>query len=300
MTNQKRLLIALVITVVIMLAEFFGGYLANSLALISDAGHMLTDSMVLVFSLLAALVARRAADKERTFGYYRVEILSALLNGTLLICLSGYIFYQAFSRFTSPEPVNSTLMMVVAVIGLIANLASALILADSGHNLNVRGALLHVISDALSSVAVVGGGLVIAFTGWLFVDPLLGILIACVVLYGAIRLVIDSVNILLESAPKGVDPHVVAKAIRRVKGIKGLHDLHIWTISSGLNAISAHLELEPKAVKKAPQIIHEVEHMLKDKYEISHSTFQTECQSCGNDLFCVMERSEGGAGHHHH
>ncbi|MFA5183474.1 MAG: cation diffusion facilitator family transporter, partial [Syntrophales bacterium] len=174
MTNQKRLMIALGITVVIMLAEFIGGYLANSLALISDAGHMLTDSMVLVFSLLAAFVAKRAADKERTFGYYRVEILSALLNGTLLIGLSGYIFYQAIGRFTAPEPVNSTLMMVVAAIGLVANLASALILSGSGHNLNVRGALLHVISDALSSVAVVGGGLVIAFTGWLFIDPLLG------------------------------------------------------------------------------------------------------------------------------
>ncbi|MFH1390499.1 MAG: cation diffusion facilitator family transporter [Candidatus Margulisiibacteriota bacterium] len=298
MNNSRKLMIALIITLTIMVAEFVGGYFANSLALISDAGHMLTDALVLLFSLLAAFLALRPADKERTFGYHRVEILSAFFNGTLLILLAGYIFYQAIGRFANPEPVNSALMMIVAVIGLVANIVSAFILAGSHQNLNVRGALLHVISDALSSVVVVAGGVVIAFTGWSLVDPVLGIAIALVVLYGAIRLVFDAVNILLEGAPKGIDPHAVADDIKRIKGIKGLHDLHVWTISSGLNAISAHLEIEPKLAKKAPWIIHEVEHLLKDKYAIGHSTFQTECQSCGDDLFCVMERGEAG-GHHH-
>ncbi|OGC11622.1 hypothetical protein A3K48_03865 [candidate division WOR-1 bacterium RIFOXYA12_FULL_52_29] len=300
MKNPERLTIALAITLTIMAVEFIGGYLANSLALVSDAGHMLTDALVLIFSLLAAFLALRPADKEKTFGYHRVEILAAFANGTLLIFLAWFIFYQAFGRFARPEPVNSGLMMVVALIGLAANIISALVLAGSRQNLNVRGALLHVISDALSSVAVIGGGLAIAFTGWYLVDPVLGIAIALVVLYGAIKLVLEAVNILLEGSPKGVDPRKVAADIRRVKGIKGLHDLHIWTITSGMNAISAHIELEPKAAKKAPRIIHEVEHLLRDNYAIGHSTFQTECQSCGDELFCVMERSEGGAGYHHH
>lgn len=294
MNNQKRSLIAaLVVIFLIFFVELFGGFASNSLALISDAGHMLTDSMALLLALLATIFAAQPATKERSYGFYRLEILSALFNGSLLTLISVFIFYQAFQRFFHPSEVQSGLMLMIATIGLLANVGAAVILVrGSRENLNVQGAFLHVLSDMAASVGVIIGGVIIHFTRWNFVDPIIGILIAILILRGALRLVSDSVNILLEAAPKGVPMEEVASTIKRVKGVRGLHDLHVWTITSGLNAISAHVVIKDSEAERASQILREINEVLKSKFAISHATFQTECLSCPEGLICHIEPTE--------
>ena len=291
---------ALLLTAVVFVAELVGGFLSNSLALLSDAGHMLTDSMALTLALLATIFASRPATKERTFGFYRLEILSSLFNGAVLTLIAGYIFFQAYERLIHPAPVWSGLMLTIATIGLLANLGSAVILAGgSKENLNLRGAFLHVISDLVSSIAVIIGGLVIQLTRWYYIDPILGILISLLILRGALRLVFDSVNILLEAAPQGVDTEEVTRTICSFDGVEDIHDLHVWSITSGINAISAHIVIEEDAVGKTSEILKKIRDMLKEKFNISHATFQTECEACPEDLFCHMEPGERPHGHQH-
>ncbi|MDD4179349.1 MAG: cation diffusion facilitator family transporter [Candidatus Margulisbacteria bacterium] len=301
MDNKKTLLIALLIIVIVFCVELAGGFVSNSLALLSDAGHMLTDTMALALALTATIFAARPASKQKTFGFYRLEILSALFNGVLLTLISLYIFYQAYERFLQPSVVQSSIMLVVAVIGLLANVAAALILSKgSGDNLNVRGAFLHVISDLASSVGVIIGGLLIYLFGWNLVDPILGIMIGLLILRGALLLVFDSVNILLEAAPKGINTLEVAKTVMRVPGVKDLHDLHIWTISSGINAISAHVIIKDDAAERAAAILKEICALMDEKYRIKHCTFQTECDSCPEGLICHIEPGEKDEHEHHH
>jgi cobalt-zinc-cadmium efflux system protein len=297
MGNRKDLTIALVITFGIFILELVGGLFSNSLALLSDSGHVLTDTLSLTLALLATVFAARPAGGKMTFGSYRFEILSALFNGSLLTLISLFIFYESYQRFFHPAPVQTGLMMGVAIIGLLGNIVSAAVLSSSSKdNLNVKGAYLHVLSDAGASVGVILGGAVMFFTGWTFIDPILGILIALLILKGAFDLVAQSVYILLESAPVAVEE--VAEAIRAVKGVADLHDLHIWTISSGLNSLSAHVKIVDSETDRASEIIREINHGLKDKFQIAHSTIQTECESCPEGLFCRMERKEHH-GHHH-
>jgi cobalt-zinc-cadmium efflux system protein len=298
--NQKRLIAALAITLVIFLAELIGGFISNSLALLSDAGHMLTDTMALVLALLAAAFAARPATKKSTFGFYRLEILSSLFNGSILTLIALFIFYQAYQRFIHPVQVSSGLMLIVATIGLFGNIGSALILASrSRENLNLRGAFLHVVSDLLSSVGVIVGGLIILFTRWYFIDPLLGILIGIMILRGALMLVYDSANILLEAAPEGIDIDEVTKVICSFDGVEDIHDLHVWSITSGINALSVHIVIEEGAVNTTSDILKKIRQMLKTKFNISHATFQTECEACPEDLFCHIERREESHGRQH-
>ena len=200
--GRKDLLIALSITLLMMIAEVIGGLLSNSLALLSDAGHMLTDNLALLLSFFAMKFATMPATEKRTFGFYRLEILAALINGIILALISLYIIYEAYLRLINPQPVEGTLMLIVASIGLIANIIGAFILVKHSHaNLNIRGAYLHILGDALSSIGVVIGGVIILFSGWYLIDPLLSILISLVIIYGAWVLVKESVSILLESVP---------------------------------------------------------------------------------------------------
>jgi len=294
-------LAALLIIILIFLVELVGGFAANSLALLSDAGHMLTDAMALVLALLATIFAARPATEKRTYGFYRLEILSALFNGALLTLISLYIFYEAYQRFLHPSPVQSGVMLMVATIGLLANVGAAVILVGSSkENLNVRAAFLHVLSDLGSSVGVIIGGVIIKFTSWYYVDPMLGVLIGLLILRGAVMLVSDSANILLEAVPKGIDMEEVAGTIKKVKGVKDIHDLHIWTITSGMNAISAHILIEDSEAESAPVILKKINELLNSKYNISHATFQTECVSCPEGLICRIEPGEGeDYGHRH-
>jgi cobalt-zinc-cadmium efflux system protein len=283
--GRRGLLIALSITVLMMVAELAGGLLSNSLALLSDAGHMLTDNLALLLSFFAMKFAAMPATDRRTFGFYRIEILAALINGVILVLISIYIIYEAYLRILDPQPVQGTLMLVVAIIGLVANIIGAMVLARHSHaNLNIRGAYLHIIGDALSSVGVVAGGIVILLTGWYLIDPILSILISFVIMYGAWALVKESVSILLESVPSHVDIDIVAAEIGRLAGVREAYHIHAWTITSGVHAMSAHVIIDDQLVSRSRDLLDEIRALLADKFKILHSTIQLECERCDINL----------------
>lgn len=264
-----------------MLVEFAGGLLSGSLALLSDAAHMLTDSGALALALFALWFSRKPATQNKTFGFYRLEILAALLNGSFLIFIAGFIFYEAVQRSINAAPVKGPLMLLVAAIGLAANLAGAYILSKGGReNLNVKAAFWHIVSDALSSVGVLIGALIIIFTGFVYVDPVIGVLIAILVLRGAWSIVRESVDILLEATPKDVNFEEVITLLKGVKGVNGVHDLHIWTITSGMRAMSAHILIDDTLISKCGDVSKELKDILKKEFHINHATFEFECENC--------------------
>lgn len=289
--NRKALLIAIAVTGAIMVVEIVGGFLANSLALLSDAGHMLTDVSSLILSLIALQLAARPSSPTRTYGFYRMEILAALINGATLILISAFIFYEAYHRLKAAEAVDSLTMLGVAAIGLVANgIAAWAMLPSSKENLNIRGAYLHILGDLLSSVGVLLGGLLIYFTDWYWVDPVLSVGICIVILRGAVLLVKESVNILLEAVPKDVDLNDVQRALRTLPGVKDTHHVHLWTISSGIYALSAHLLIDNLMMSETGKIIQEVNRLLLRKFKISHTTLQLECENCQEGFHCAMDR----------
>jgi cobalt-zinc-cadmium efflux system protein len=289
--NRKALLIAIAVTGAIMVVEIVGGFLANSLALLSDAGHMLTDVSSLILSLIALQLAARPSSAKRTYGFYRMEILAAFVNGATLMIISALIFYEAYHRLKSAEAVDSLTMLGVAAIGLVANgIAAWAMLPSSKENLNIRGAYLHILGDLLSSVGVLVGGAAIYFTGWYWIDPVLSVGICIVILRGAVQLVKESVNILLEAVPKEVDLNEVQRALQTLPGVKGTHHVHLWTISSGIYALSAHLLIDNLLMSETGKIIQEVNRLLLNKFRISHTTLQLECENCTEGFYCTMDR----------
>lgn len=295
--SLKGLKWTLFLTAVLMLVEFIGGWLSGSLALVSDAGHMLTDVLALGLSLMAIRFAITPANAKKTYGFYRLEILAALANGVTLILLSGYIFYEAWQRFSSPTEIKSGLMIVVALAGLVVNIAGFFILRSSSkENLNVRGAFLHVVGDLLSSVAVVIGGLIIRFTGWLLIDPVLSVLIGLVILKGAYSLMKESVDILLEAAPAGIESSEIEKALSGINGIKTLHHLHVWSLSSGIHALSAHVQIDDQMTSQSDVLLAEIQGLLEHKFGILHTTIQFECAEC-NGVNCHITEMKNSHGH---
>ena len=288
--NQKRLLIALSITALMTVVEVIGGILSNSLALLGDAAHMFTDTLALGLSLFAIRLAQRPADETKTYGYLRAEILAALANGTVLLLISAYIFYEAYQRFLEPPDVEGGLMLGVAVIGLIANLIGISILhTGSRHNLNVKGAFLHMMGDALSSLGVIAAGIIILVTDWGYADPIISVLIGLLILKGASGLVLESVHILLEAVPKHLDMDQIGNKIRNIEGVKDVHDVHLWTITSGVYAMSAHLLIEDQLVSDCTGIVDRVNETLKQDFGIGHTTFQLECNECTSSPVCQIE-----------
>ena len=280
-TGARALGVAAALTGGMMLAEFVGGWWANSLALISDAGHMLTDVGALLVSLAALKMAATPPDAKRTFGLQRAEILAALFNGVTLLALSAYIVYEAVPRLFHPEPIQSGIMMAVAAVGLIVNVAGFFLLrTHSKENLNIRGALLHVLGDLLSSVAVLVGGLFVWWQGWNWLDPLLSLLIAVVILQGAVRVTREALGILLEFAPAHVKSAEVEQLILAQPGVLGMHHLHIWSISSQRHALSAHLLVGDRPMSENDSLLDELRHALQDRFSIGHATFQLEHQPC--------------------
>jgi cobalt-zinc-cadmium efflux system protein len=242
---------ALWISVVVLVAEAVGGWAANSLALLADAGHMLADVAALGLALLMARLARRPATPEKTYGYLRLEILAALANGAVLFVIVGGIAWESVQRFRSAQAINPTLLLVVATIGLIANAAALRVLhAGHGHSLNVRGAYLHVLGDLLGSVGAVAAGGIILATGWTIADPIVSLLISLLILGGAWRLVKDSVDVLLEAVPRHIALPDVAREIASVPGVASVHDLHVWTLTSGVVAMSGHAVVADPAVNQ--------------------------------------------------
>jgi len=287
--GRRDLLIALSITVLMMVAEVIGGLLSNSLALLSDAGHMLTDNLALLLSFFAMKFATMPATERKTFGFFRLEILAALVNGIVLVLISLYIMYHAYIRMVNPQPVQGKLMLIIAVIGLIANVIGALVLFKHSHaNLNIRGAYLHIVGDALSSIGVVIGGVIILYTGWYLIDPILSFLISLVIIYGAWALVKESVNVLLESVPSHINIESVAAEIATVRGVREAYHIHVWTISSGVYALSAHVLIDDQPVSGSRDIINEIRALLSKKFNVLHSTIQLECDRCDMSPMCSL------------
>ena len=279
-SNEKSLRWALLLTTTFLVAEVIGGLLSGSLALISDAAHMFTDAAALAIALIAIRIGKRPADSRRTFGYYRFEILAAAFNAVLLFFVAIYIVIEAYRRFMSPPEIHSTAMLTIAIIGLGVNLLSMRLLAGGkDESLNVKGAYLEVWSDMLGSVGVIAGALVIHFTGWTWVDSLIAVGIGLWVLPRTWRLLRESTNVLLEGVPEGVVLDMVDQAIRAVPGVSNLHDLHIWSISSGKTSLTAHVvtggdNVDPYDVTQA------ICSMLAERFQIHHSTIQAEVEEC--------------------
>ena len=272
---RRRLAVVLGLTAVFMVAEVVGGLLAGSLALLADAAHMLSDSLSLGLALLAAWAAQRPSTSQRTFGYKRAEILAALVNGIALVAISIFIFVEAGRRLGDPPEVDGGLMLGVAVAGLAVNAIGAMILARSAHdNLNVSAALRHVIADLLGSVGVIVAAIVLLTTGWKHADPLVGIVIGALVLASAWPILRDSGRILLEATPKGIDAGDLGRRMRAQPGIVEVHDLHVWTITSGFPALAAHVLVATDDDCHARR--RELERLLEREFGITHTTLQVD------------------------
>lgn len=275
--HKSKLTWILVLTVTYMVAEVIGGILSGSLALVADAGHMAIDSLAVVLSLFAAWIAHKPATDQKTYGYYRAEILAALLNGSTLIAISFWIFYEAWNRLNSPHEVQGEIMGMIALGGLIVNLISLLMLhRGHSHSLNVRGIWLHLLTDTLGSVSAIVASFLVWKFGWVNADPIISIAIAVLILFGSWKLVSDCVNVLLEGVPKELQLMEVRKSIEGVKGVKSIHDLHVWTVTSGVNSLSAHVRLE-KGFKHA-DILQAVTEVIAKRFGIHHTTIQIETE----------------------
>ena len=273
--NKRRLAFTLVLAAGYMVAAVVGGLMTNSLALLADAGHMLSDVAALALSFFAVWIADRPAPPHRTYGYYRAEILAALANGAALVAVSIYILVEAFQRMWEPPDVQAPLMLWIACGGLLINLAGLWMLhGGRDENLNIRGAWLHVLSDTLGSVGVIlAAGLIWAF-GWYWSDPVASLIIGLLVIYSSWRLLAEATAVLMESAPRGIDVDEVRDAVVAMDGVKGIHDLHIWTIASGLDSLSAHVVSDDG--QSHPDFLTRLRTMLHDRFGIDHITIQIE------------------------
>ena len=278
---QGKFRFAILLTTFVFGVELVGGILSNSLALLSDAAHVFSDSLSLIMSWLAIYLSTRPATSSRTYGYHRTEVFAAFINGVSLIAISGWIFYEAVQRFIEPEPVKSKEMLIVAVFGFIANMVIVWLFHGEGHkNLNVRSAVLHVIGDALASVGVIVGGVVIYYTGWFVIDPILSCGIGLVVLVGAVRVTREAVHILLEGSPKHADAEKVAACISSIDSVRDVHDMHIWSLCSNYLALSTHVSVAEDASKSSHQLRQEINDKLQTQFGIFHTTIQIEQPGC--------------------
>ena len=292
--GTRPLKLALAIVLVVMVAEVIGGILSNSLALLGDAGHMLVDALALGLALFAMTIARRPATPTKTYGYHRMEIMAALANGITLVLLALWIFYEAYQRFLAPPVIQTQLMILVATIGLIANLIGMLLLRRASHEqLNIKAAYWHIFGDTISSVGVIAAGIIIAVTGWYVADPIIAVFIGCIILWGAVRIVRESADILLEAVPRDIQVDKVIELIKNVSGVEDVHDIHVWTITSGIHAMSAHLIIEDQTVRRSAEIMKTVNQNLAKHFNITHTTLQLECEkceSCPSGFICNIRR----------
>ncbi|MGM0566511.1 MAG: cation diffusion facilitator family transporter [Bacteroidota bacterium] len=285
--NTKNLQISVWLNITIAIAEVVGGLLANSLSLLSDALHNLGDGLALLFAYVANRIGKKDATHQKTFGFKRMEILSAFINSMVLVGISVYLFVEAFKRFFNPQEVDGTVMLIVAVIGLLANVISVLILhKDSAHNLNIKAAYLHLIGDTLSSVAVIGGGLLIYFYELHWIDPLVTIIIGVYILKEAVSIVKETMDILMQGTPKSLSLTKVKKAIEKMPGIKNIHHVHTWALNEQQFHFEAHVDLEEDIkVSESTKMQEEIENMLNEKFGIDHVTLQFEHDACGEKDF---------------
>ncbi|MBF0491946.1 MAG: cation transporter [Deltaproteobacteria bacterium] len=279
-SEQSSLKKSLILAFSMMLLEFVGGTLSHSLALVSDAAHMLTDVLSLALNYVAIKISLKPENFEKSFGYYRAEVLVALLNGSLLLGIALWIALEAWDRWKHPQTVVLTWMISIGGFGLLINLLSAYWLhAVKDKNMNLKGAFLHVLSDALSSVGVVLGALLIYFTGWFWIDSLLSLLISALIFYWAAKIVLDSIHVLMESTPKHISVEKMKKEIlKQFSQVRGLHDIHVWEITSQMYALTAHLQVQDVQVSETMKTTEQISAFLSRQYHIEHVNFQYEVE----------------------
>ncbi len=284
--EARRLALTLALAIVAMLVEGIGGWMSNSLALLSDAGHMLADAGAIALSLFALRVATRPADARRTYGYYRLEILAALFNGALLIAIAGGIAIEAYQRLLHPEPVQVRMVVGLALTGVVLNgLGMWLTHTGPGASMNLRATFLHLAGDLLNSVGVLASAALIGLTGQLAVDPLVSFLIAATIVWSAIRLCREAVDVLLEGVPSHLEVGDIGGALGKVSGVAAVHDLHVWTITSGLIALSCHIVVvcDGPGCRSHDQILTDAKAVLRARFQIEHTTIQFESESFRHD-----------------
>jgi len=272
---------SLLLTVAFVAVESLAGLFAGSLALLADAGHNFTDALALALAWLGVYFSRKPPDEVKTFGYHRAGVLAAFVNALVLIALSGFIFWESWQRWQSPKPVREFMMIAVAAAGLFVNLLIMWGLrSERSHDVNIRSAWLHMLGDALGSIGIIGGAIAIAFTGYVRVDPLLSAFIAALIVWTAWDVVKETLNILLEGLPRGMDFGDVAEAIRRVDGVLDVHDLHIWSLGSRTHALSCHALIEDMPPSASEAILQRMNDMLGERFGIWHTTVQFENSNC--------------------
>jgi cobalt-zinc-cadmium efflux system protein len=284
----RRMAISLVITLVFVVVEVIAGLVANSLALLTDAAHNFTDVLALGLSWFALRLALRPSHSGKTFGYHRAGILVALFNSTTLVLIALGIFYEAYKRFISPPEIQADILIIVGILAVMVNLGTALLVRRGSENdLNVRSTFLHLMGDVLSTVGAVLAGIVIRFTGWNWLDPLVSVFIGVLIIWNAWRIIRESVDILMEATPADIDMQALIADICAVKGVRGVHDLHVWSINQSLRTLSTHLLTDDQMVSGGISIQSAVIVMLREKYGISHATLQLECVDCTPaELYC--------------
>jgi cobalt-zinc-cadmium efflux system protein len=294
--TRSRLRQAFLLTALILVVEALAGYFSHSLALLSDAGHILTDVVALGLAWFAVAQARRPADARRTYGYHRVGILAAMANGATLLLIVAAITYEAARRFAHPEPVQGGVVIVSALAAIAVNAYIALRLRGGGQNLNVRAALLHVTGDLAASVGVVVSGVLIVFTGWLYADPLISVAITALIGWSAIRIVFHTLNVLMEGVPSGINLKEVDRTIRATAGVDSIHDLHVWSLSGDQIALSCHVVVpEELLAADSEHLVRRVEEAVCERFRIGHTTIQVEaCHPCSGEAL------EHGVGDHNH
>lgn len=278
---QHKFKIFISLSLFALLIEIAGGIFTNSLALLSDAGHVLIDLLALLLAYFSIQFSKRIATKHFTFGYYRAEILAAVINGAALIFVTLYIFYQSYLRFLAPQPIKGPEMLVISIIGFLANLYVVVKIRDyEKGNLNVRGAYLHVLSDTLSSIGVIIAGTLIIVTGNYIFDPIISAVIGLFILASSLQLMKESAHILMEGTPAAIDLKKLSEDIQKINGVKEIHDLHVWSLSSDICTLSAHILINAKDIKSMNRIISSINKMVKAKYSIAHTVIQSECENC--------------------
>jgi cobalt-zinc-cadmium efflux system protein len=290
----RRLVLSILITLIFVLAEAITGYLSHSLALMSDAGHNFADALALIFSCYGIWIAIKPSTAQRTFGYHRVGILAALVNSVSLIVIALFIFWEAINRLRHPGPVHSTPMIVVALFAILMNTVISLWLrAGAKKDLNVRSAYMHMMGDAISAAGVVVAGAVVAFTGASIADSVVSILIGILILWSSWGILKESVNVLLEAIPEGMNMAEVEQTIAAVRGVRTVHDLHVWTVGSGMVCCSCHVMVNEQSVRSGENVLRAVTQELEHKFGVAHTTIQIEVEGCEpNDMYCVKRVTE--------
>lgn len=300
MNGEKRLAVTFFVTLLILTGELIGGYLSNSLALLSDAGHMVTDALAIALGFIAARISKRPSDKNATLGYQRVGHLAALINGISLLVIAVLIFYESYERLIAPPTIDIPVMLGIAALGLAGNLVMAFILGHNHEDLNVRSVWLHVLGDTLSSVGVIVSGMIIYFTGWAYADPIASAVIGGIIIWGGIRLVRDTVSVFLNLTPKGFNVEKLVKKITDIPDVIDIHHVHLWPVAHNNIAFSAHILVNDQTLGEVEATKKKIEEILRES-GVDHSTLQIESSSitCDNNLYCRVNHDEHEERHNH-